>query len=566
MSSNYSPLAMKILRKRYLKEGEEPEDMFRRVSSWVAQAEKKTCLWEERFFKLLNGHYFIPNSPCLMNAGTVLPQLAACYVYPVEDNLEKIFSTLKDTAVTHKSGGGTGFSFSNLRPRGDSVGMTGGVTSGPVSFMEVYDKATEAVKQGGKRRGANMGVLRVDHPDILEFIEAKHNEEKLNNFNISVALTDEFMRAVMRDDKFPLCFPPCKERKKVSARKIFDRIAAGGWRNGEPGVLFIDKINRNNPLKKIGEIESTNPCAEQPLLPYEACILGSVNLEKHAGEDGINFKKLSETVRCAVRFLDDAIDMSDYPLKKVRETVKKNRKIGLGVMGFSSMLMKLEVPYSSVEGVKTAGKVMKFINETAHEASRMLAEEKGEFPNFYRSELKKKRRNALLTTIAPTGTISLIAGTTSGIEPVYSLVWERKDEEGKKHRFTDPVFKEKIRKYAIDEERAVEEVIQKGGIDSAVSIPERLKPVFLNATEINPRIHLLIQAAFQRHVDNAISKTVNLPREFTIKEVKDIILRAYRLGCKGVTVYRQQSRRQQVFNMACACEENTEKGDYYGKE
>jgi len=558
MSSNkFSKIAYDLLKSRYLKENETPQEMFRRTARWIARAETKDRdIWSEKFYNLMNNLDFLPNSPCLMNAGTSMPQLAACFVYPVYDDMESIFNTLKHAAVTHKSGGGTGFSFSRLRPRGDIVHSTRGTTSGPVSFIEVYDKATEAIRQGGKRRGANMGILRVDHPDIEDFINAKQKENKLNNFNISVALTDEFMDAFANGEEYNLYFPKGTFRGRKPAKKILDMIAKGAWENGEPGVIFIDKINRKNPLIKLGEIEATNPCAEQPLLPYEACILGSINLSNFVKAERIDWERLEKAVKTSVRFLDDAIDMSAYPLQKIKEVVKSNRKIGLGVMGFASALMKLEIPYASSRGIKTGRKIMKFVQEKSHEASKELFREKGAFPNFKKSGLKEKRRNALVTTIAPTGSISLIAGTSSGIEPLYSLAAQRRTDEGNKYTIIDSVFLKKIQELGFDGEKIIKEVIEKGGVKHIVSLPEDKKQIFLTAVEIEPRIHVMMQAAFQRYVDNAISKTVNLPEDFTLNNVKDIILKAYRLGCKGITLYRQHSRTRQVFDIACPCEES----------
>jgi ribonucleoside-diphosphate reductase alpha chain len=554
-ADKFTPFAKDLLKKRYLKENEDPEGMFLRVAAWVAQAEKRNGKeWKEKFFRVMNSLDFLPNSPCIMNAGTSMPQLAACFVYPIEDDLESIFDTLKLAALTHKSGGGTGFSFSRLRPNGDKVGMAGGTTSGPVSFMEVYDKSTQAIRQGGKRRGANMGVLRVDHPDIEEFIDAKLEEHKLNNFNISIALTDDFMKALGKNHDYNLFFPPGENiRGKRSSKNIFDKIVRGAWKNGEPGVLFVDKINKRNPLLKLGEIEATNPCGEQPLLPYEACILGSVNLSNHVRDNMVDWDKLRETVQIAVRFLDNAIDVSDFPFKEIHEIVKKNRKIGLGVMGFASMLLKLEIPYSSVIGISTGKKVMKFINEVAHQSSEELADERGTFPNFHMSTIKKKRRNALVTTIAPTGSISIIAGTSSGIEPLYSLVIDRRTEDGGNFKMIEPIFQKKLEENKLPKEKIIEDIVEKGGIKNLEYIPEELRKIFLSATEIEPRVHVLMQAAFQGYVDNAISKTVNLPEEISLAEVKKIIKMAFRIGCKGITVYRQHSRTQQVLNIVCDC-------------
>lgn len=552
----YTSFADDLLKKRYLKDNEDIHGMFDRVATHISQAEKEnTGQWRDKFFNLMNDLDFLPNSPCLMNAGTSMPQLAACFVYPIEDDLESIFDTLKLSALTHKSGGGTGFSFSRLRPRGDSVGKTGGITSGPVSFMEVYDKATDAIRQGGKRRGANMSILRVDHPDIEEFIDSKLEDDKLNNFNISVAVSDKFMESVKNDSDFYTTFPPDGEkRKKMNPKNILEKIARGAWKTGEPGVIFIDKINRGNPIPALGMIEATNPCGEMPLLPYEACILGSINLSKHVKEGAIDWDKLGFTTGMSVRFLDDAIDVSEFPLKEIKDLVLKNRKIGLGVMGFASMLVEIGIPYNSIDAIRIGKKIMKFINQKAHKASEELAVEKGEFPNFSISDLSVKRRNALVTTIAPTGSISIIAGASSGIEPIYSPVIERQNEDGKIYRIVDPVLMEKIKDLNIPQEKIINDITEHGKISSLDYIPSKVRELFLSAMEIDPRIHVLMQAAFQKNVDNAISKTVNLPEDFPLDDVKDIIITSYRVGCKGITLYRQHSREQQVLNIVCECD------------
>ncbi len=552
----FTPLAENILKDRYLRPGETPMDMFNRVAGFIADGEaEERSKWEKEFFTVMNNLDFLPNSPCLMNAGTGMPQLAACFVYPIKDDMGSIFETLKKTAITHQSGGGTGFSFSNVRPEGYPVRKSGGIATGPVSFMEVYDKATHAVRQGGKRRGANMGILRVDHPDVDAFIGAKKQEHKLNNFNISVALTNEFMDAVNKDENYNLYFPVHgKKRKKKRAQSVFERIAKGAWENGEPGVIFIDKINRANPLKKIGEIEATNPCGEMPLLPHEACVLGSVNLSNHVKENKVDWQKLEHTIKVGVRFLDNAIDVSDFPFSEIEDMVTSNRKIGLGVMGFASLLLKLEIPYNTPEAIWLARKIMKFINEKSHETSRNLAKEKGVFPNFYQSNLLKERRNALTTTIAPTGTISIIAGTSSGIEPLYSMVAQRRLNDGRVFDMIEPCFEEKLDRLNIDKKEILEKIKEKGSLQKVEAVPESIKNVFVTAMDIEPRIHVLMQAAFQKFVDNAISKTVNLPEKFTLAGVKEIIKKAYRTGCKGITVYRQHSREQQVLNIVCDCE------------
>ncbi|MGM0440954.1 MAG: adenosylcobalamin-dependent ribonucleoside-diphosphate reductase [Elusimicrobiota bacterium] len=558
----YTPLAKNLLRDRYLRNGETPEDMFKRVAGFISDVETNDrARWNKEFFEVMNNLDFLPNSPCLMNAGTGMPQLAACFVYPIEDDMESIFETLKKAAITHQSGGGTGFSFSNIRPQGYPVRKSGGIATGPVSFMEVYDKATHAVRQGGKRRGANMGILRVDHPDVDTFITAKKQEHKLNNFNISVAVTDEFMDSLNRDEDYNLYFPVHgKKRGEKRAKYVFERIAKGAWENGEPGVIFIDKINNSNPLKKLGDIQATNPCGEMPLLPHEACVLGSVNLANHVKNNDIDWGKLEHTVKVGVRFLDNSIDVSDFPFPEIEKMVSGNRKIGLGVMGFASMLLKLEIPYNTARAVWLARRIMKFIRDKSHEASRNLAAEKGVFPNFYESSLSRDRRNALTTTIAPTGSISIIAGTSSGIEPLYSMVAERRMDDGQIFDMIEPSFKQKLEQLELNERDIVEKIKEKGGFQDLDEIPEIIKKVFVTAMDIDPRIHVLMQAAFQRFVDNAISKTVNLPEKFTVKGVENIIKKAYRTGCKGITVYRQHSRQQQVLNITCDCEGGGDEG------
>ncbi|SMB97679.1 ribonucleoside-diphosphate reductase class II [Thermanaeromonas toyohensis ToBE] len=561
-----------ILEKRYLRKEngvpvETPEEMFMRVARAVAFAEKKLNPnlsedkleeYIERFYTLMTSLDFLPNSPTLMNAGRELGQLSACFVLPVEDSMEAIFTALKDAALIHKSGGGTGFSFSRLRPKNSPVRSTGGIASGPVSFMKVFNAATEAIKQGGTRRGANMGILRVDHPDILEFIRCKEDNNELTNFNISVALTKEFMEALARDDYYELKFGG-KVYQKLKAREVFDEIVSHAWANGEPGIIFLDRLNEGNPTPELGEIEATNPCGEQPLLPYEACNLGSINLS-HMVEDGrILWDKLADTVYWSVRFLDNVIEVNQFPIEKITEMVRGNRKIGLGVMGWADMLFKLKVPYDSEEAVDLGYKLMSFIQKEAVKASESLAEERGSFPNIEKSIYRgKKRRNATCTTIAPTGTISMIAGTTSGIEPVFALAYTKNVLDGTSLTEVNPVFEEYVRSNFSpkEAEQIIARVAITGNVRDIAEIPPEVKRVFVTALEIAPEWHIRMQAAFQRATDNAVSKTVNFPPTATKEDVRRVFELAYELGCKGVTVYRSGSRESQVYVTGTQSQEN----------
>ena len=573
-----SSSAFKVLEKRYLKKNKDgkiievPEDLFRRVAKTVAsvdmihrKSEPDARILEDKFYHLMTSLKFLPNSPTLMNAGRRLGQLSACFVLPIEDSMESIFEAVKNAALIHKSGGGTGFSFSNLRPNGDIVGSTKGVSSGPLSFMTVFDSATEAIKQGGTRRGANMGILNVDHPDILDFISAKDNNKKLNNFNLSVALTDTFMKALEKDEDYDLINPHSRQPvRRLNAREVFKLIVNHAWQNGEPGIIFIDRINQYNPTPAVGKIESTNPCGEQPLLPHESCNLGSINLSKfvkpahelaHTGDsttisDKIDWDSLRETVRLSVHFLDNVIDINNYPLKKIEEATKGNRKIGLGVMGWADMLIQLGIPYNSVEASELANETMKFIQTESKKQSAFLAVERGVFPNFDKSVFTDESavRNATTTTIAPTGTLSIIAGCSSGIEPLFAVSFVRNVLEGTKLYEVNPYFEKIAKERGFWSKELIEEIAKQGTLQHINEVPEDVKKAFITAHDISPLDHVRMQAAFQKHIDNAVSKTVNFPHDATPKDVEEVYYLAYGLGCKGVTVYRDGSRDEQVLS------------------
>ncbi len=549
--------ALKALNARYLLKDERgrvtetPDGMFRRVASTVASAErlygKDPSEWEEKFYGLISGLRFLPNSPTLMNAGKSIGQLAACFVLPVDDSMQSIFDTLKNAALILQSGGGTGFSFSRLRPRTDIVRSTGGIASGPVSFMKIYNTATNVIKQGGARRGANMGILSVDHPDILEFIRIKRDEKELTNFNISVSVTDAFMQAVKNDSEYDLVNPRSKAvAGKLRAKVVFDEIVASAWETGDPGLIFIDRINEFNPTPGIGVMESTNPCGEQPLLPYEACVLGSINLSKYVTAPGdaapeIDYGALSSDVTTAVRFLDDAIDVNRYPLPAIEAMHKGNRKIGLGLMGWADMLIQLGIPYDSRTAFRLAMELMKFFRDAARAASSALAEEKGVFPNFSKSIFDApgmpRLRNATTTTIAPTGTLSIIADCSSGIEPLFALAYKRLILDTELREVNKHFFRV-AKKRGFYTRELEEKVVARGALKGMKEVPPDIRRLFRTAHEIKPEDHLEMQAAFQKYTDNAVSKTINMPKRATKEEVERTYLMAYEKGLKGITIFR----------------------------
>ncbi len=560
--------AMQVLQKRYLGRDENGvvtenvEELFARVARAIAAADRlydpnaDTKKTEAEFYALMTSFRFLPNSPTLMNAGRPLGQLSACFVLPVEDSMEAIFDAVKNAALIHKSGGGTGFSFSRLRQKGATVRSTGGVASGPVSFMRVFNVATEAVKQGGTRRGANMGILRVDHPDILEFIRCKSNTADITNFNISVGLTEAFMHAVEAGEDYALIDPKTKATVgTLSAKAVFDEIVDAAWQTGEPGIVFLDRINRDNVVPSFGEIESTNPCGEQPLLPFESCNLGSIDLCQMlvSDENGarFNFDLLDQTVRSAIHFLDNVIDVNNYPLQKIAETTRATRKIGLGVMGFADALLMLNIPYDSDEGVAFAEQVMAFIGETGRSESARLAKTRGAFPLFAESTLNggEKMRNATVTTIAPTGTLSIIAGCSSGVEPIFAYAYMRNVMDNTHLTEINPILLNKLAELGLDDADTLRRIAEAGTLAQITELPESLRRVFVSAHDISPEAHIRMQAAFQRHTDNAVSKTVNFPHDATRDDVREVYLLAFREGLKGVTIYRDGSRSGQVLNI-----------------
>jgi len=552
--------ALEVLSRRYLLsdlEGrpvETPAQMFKRVARAISKADAKYGGHPEEseniFYGMMARLEFIPNSPTLFNAGTELGQLSACFVLPIEDSLESIFSAVKNTALIEQTGGGVGFDFSRLRPKGDIVKSTKGVASGPISFMRVFDITTEVIKAGGKRRGAMMAILRVDHPDIVEFITCKRDPGFLSNFNISVAVTDDFMEALETDREYWLVNPRNKEKvRKLKAKGIWDMIMKSAWETGDPGVIFIDEINRRNPTPLVGRIESTNPCGEVPLLPYESCNLGSINLSRMVEGGKLNLEKLGETVRNAVHFLDNVIDVNSYPLKEIEMMTLANRKIGLGVMGFADMLIKLGIPYDSEEALRVGEEVMRFIEEEGHKASVLLAEVRGSFPNFDKSIWKDRyhaMRNATVTTIAPTGSISIIAGCSSGIEPIFAISFIRNVLGGTRLFETNPLFEVIAKERGFYSAGLLEEIAKTGSIQGVKEVPEDVKKLFVTALDIRPEWHVKMQAVFQKYTDNAVSKTVNLPADSSVEDVRNVYDLAWKLKCKGITVFRYGSKPEQV--------------------
>lgn len=569
MKPKFTSSALTVLKKRYLEKDDQgncietPEQMLRRVARHVAQADlhfekaDKAAQTEETFFRMLSNLWFLPNSPTLMNAGRTLGQLAACFVLPVGDSIEEIFDAVKYTAMIHKSGGGTGFSFSHIRPANDMVSSTTGVSSGPLSFMTVFDVATDAVKQGGTRRGANMGVLRIDHPDIEAFIAAKTDPHRLTNFNISVAITQPFLDALAKSADYDLINPRTgRVVRKAAAQRVFDMIVQSAWRNGEPGIVFLDRINRTNPTPHLGPFDATNPCGEQPLLPWESCTLGAINLSQMVSSKGVMIGRLKQTVHDAVHFLDNVIEVNRYPLPEIEESSKRTRKIGLGVMGFADMLVRLGIPYDSQDSLDQAEEVMGFIQKEAREASAALGRKRGNFPAYggsiFDGPASKHMRNATVTTIAPTGTISIIAGTSSGIEPLYAVAHARHVFENQSLPEVHPLFVQTAKKEGFFSQQIMREVARKGTINDIADIPEAVRRLFRTAHDISPEWHVKIQAAFQMHTDNAVSKTVNFPADASPDDVATAFVTAAQLGCKGVTIYRDGSRHRQVLNVGSA--------------
>jgi len=555
--------ALAVLKKRYLLKDEKgevietPAELIRRAAKTVAAADrfynKKANITktEEEFYRMMASLEFLPNSPTLMNAGTSIGQLSACFVLPIEDSMISIFEGMKEMAIIHQSGGGTGFSFSCLRPRGDVVRTTHGVASGPVSFMTIYDEATDVIKQGGRRRGANMGILSIDHPDILEFISSKEKGDMLKNFNISVAIPDSFFKVLKAGGSFPLRNPRTEEKVgELKAKEVFNLIATQAWKTGDPGIIFIDEINRRNPTPKVGRIESTNPCGEQPLLPYESCNLGSINLTKFVKQGRLDWDRLRKAVVHAVHFLDNVIDINKYPIPEIARITKDNRKIGLGIMGFAEALIMLGIPYDSEKALKIGEEIMRFIKKEGNEASIRLGKERGSFSNFKGSLWHKKgykyMRNATVTTIAPTGSISIIAGVSSGIEPIFAISFIRDVLEGTKLLEVNSVFERVSLEMGFYSRELMQKIAKTGTLKGIREVPAKIRKLFVTALDISPEWHVKMQAVFQRHTDNAVSKTVNLPRDSTVNDVKKIYLLAHKLKCKGITVYRYGSKPEQV--------------------
>ena len=550
---SFSENALQVLKKRYLLKDEQgrtkesPEGLVRRVAKHIAKGNDKyegenVQETEETFFNMIKNLEFLPNSPTLMNSGTSIGQLSACFVVPVEDSMEGIFTSLKNAALIHKSGGGTGFSFARLRPSEDLVSSTTGVSSGPISFMKVFDAATEVIKQGGKRRGANMGILRVDHPDIMDFITMKSDMKTLQNFNISVAVTDKFMEALEQGGEYELYNPRTKEvMKTLPARMVFDLVIANAWKNGDPGVIFIDEVNRKSPVRHLGEIEATNPCGEQPLLPYESCNLGSINLNTVmtvSGKD-IDWNKLEKTAKDATHFLDNVIDMNKYPINEIAENSRKTRKIGLGVMGFADALYQMDIAYNSEEGIKIGERVMRFIDEKSKEKSIEMAQTRGVFPAWEGSLFHKngiKIRNACTTTVAPTGTIGMLAEASTGLEPNFAISFIKNVMDGTELVYTNRFFEARAKEEGFYSKELMQEIARVGSIQQFPQIPDHIKKVFVVAQDITPDWHIRMQSAFQKHVDSSVSKTINFPHEASMQDVEKAYLDAHKAKCKGITI------------------------------
>ena len=562
-----------VLKNRYLLKDDDrnvietPRRLFQRVARAISEAEvnfkskKSREEVEETFLKMMTALEFLPNSPTLMNASTSLGQLSACFVLPVEDSMEGIFTALKNMAVIHQTGGGTGFDFSRLRQKGDLVSTTKGEASGPVSFMSIFNQGTGVIVQGGRRRGANMGILRCDHPDIMDFIEAKLEESAFSNFNLSVGATDKFLEAAKREDSFDLINPRTKKKvKSVNAKSLFDLIVYSAWRTGDPGLVFLDEINRRNPTPKLGRIEATNPCGEIPLLPYESCNLGSINLSKIVKDGSIDWDMLREKIHWGVHFLDNVIEINKYPLPQIKKMTLGNRKIGLGVMGFADMLIKLAIPYTDEKAVRLASQIMRFFRQESIQASQALAQERGVFPNYDSSVYPRKNlklRNATVNTVAPTGTISIIAGCSSGIEPLFALSYVRNVLSGSKLFETHPLFEREIRQQGLYSKELMAKAGKFGSIQNLQEIPVELRKIYVTAFDVSPSQHLQIQSAFQRYTDNSVSKTINLPPEASAEEVREIYFLAYELKCKGITVYRYGTRKEQVLSFDTRMTERT---------
>ena len=565
---DFSNEALSILERRYLLKDEvgslieTPQGMLKRVAKNVSRADnlykvpkEKIKENEDAFYQIMADLRFLPNSPTLMNAGTKTQQLSSCIVLPVKDTMEGIFGTLMNAAIVHQRGSGTGFSFSRLRPMGDSVGKNQGVAAGPVTFMQVFDRALEAVKQGGVRPGANMAVLRVDHPDIIRFIESKRDKRTLKNFNISVAVTDNFMKAVEEDRSYYLTNPKTEKYVgKLRAKDVFSVITQNAWKTGDPGLIFIDEINRKHPAKHLGDIETTNQCGEAPLLPYEGCVLGSLNLNRFVDEEKqeVNWALLKETIKIAVHFLDNVIDMNNYPQKEIEHNTKRTRKFGLGVMGFADLLCKLKVKYDSEQGLEVANRLMAFIKDVAYDTSIRIAEKRGVCPAWKGSDHQKngkKMRNINCLSIAPTGTISILAGASSGCEPLFAISYQRTLLGDKELVYLNPTFEKVSHERGFYTPELIKKIARYGSIQEIKEIPKDVRDIFVTAQDIAPEWHVKMQATLQKHVDNSISKTINFPKTASIRDVENAYLLAWKAKCKGITIYRDGSYEEQVLNI-----------------